>query len=409
MPSKDGLPIEEPVGGSNRLVDPIRRFFAIEAASGVMLVLATLAALVWVNLGSLTSYESFWHTSLAWRSVGPLGTTSLVHLVNDALMCLFFFVVGLEIKHEWMEGALQDRAFARLPVVAAIGGMIVPACIYLLLAGTTSGAHGWGIPIATDIAFMIGVTALLGSRVPLPVKTFLLALAIVDDLGAIVVIALFYAGQMHWMWLFGALGIITCIAILSRVGNLPNTVFVALGIMLWYATWLSGVHATIAGVALAFVTPLHRNGRPHVQDLLDRLHAPANFVVIPLFALANAGVVLGGGLGPEGMRIGAGIVVGLVVGKAIGVFGASWLAIKCGYARLGTGMSWSDLFGAGCLAGIGFTMSLFITELAFVGQSRALAHDAKIAILVASVIGAGLGWLVFAVKQAPDIKVVDQA
>ncbi len=407
MPSIGGVPNDEP--GSNRFTDPIRRFLAIEAASGVMLVLATLAALVWVNLGSLTSYESFWHSSLGWRSIGPLGTTSLVHLVNDALMCLFFFVVGLEIKHEWMEGALQDRAFARLPIVAAVGGMIVPACIYLLIAGGTSGAHGWGIPVATDIAFMIGVTALLGARVPLPVKTFLLALAIVDDLGAIVVIALFYSGQLHRMWLGVALVIVAGVAILSRRGNLPNVVFVALGIMLWYATWLSGVHATIAGVALAFVTPLHRNGRPLAQDLLDRLHAPANFVVVPLFALANAGVVLRGGLGPEGMRVGAGIVLGLVVGKAIGVFGASWLAIKCGYARLGTGMSWSDLFGAGCLAGIGFTMSLFITELAFVGPTRGLAHDAKIAILVASLIGATLGWLVFAVKRPPDNNVLDQA
>lgn len=383
------------------LIEPFRRFLAIEAASGILLVGATALALVWVNLGSATGYEHFWSSAAHVSWAGRLGGMDLHTFVNDALMTLFFFVVGLEIKLEWFQGALRDRRFARLPIVAALGGMIVPAVLYFAIARGTVGQHGWGIPMATDIAFVVGVMALLGSRVPQPIKVFLLTLAIVDDLGAIVVIAVFYASDLQWTWLgFEVLGLVAMV-VLRRLGVQTIWVYVVVGLTVWYFTWQSGVHATIAGVAIAFLTPLQVRRRGDVWsplgDLLERLHPWSSFVVVPLFALANAGVALTGSSGADGTRVAFGIIAGLLVGKCVGVAGASWCAVKLRAAALPGGVRWSHLIGAGLLAGIGFTMSLFITELAFTGgEAHELADAAKRAILGASVTAAILGSLVFA-------------
>ncbi len=391
---------DTPSGAGRRLIAAVRRFLAVEAASGVVLVAATVIALVWVNVGSESSYRSLWeaHPDIGWA--GRLGHLDLHGFVNDGLMTIFFFVVGLEIKYEWVRGALQDRRFARLPIIAALGGMIVPALLYVAFAAGTPAGHGWGIPMATDIAFVVGVMALLGSRVPAPVKVFLLTLAIVDDLGAIVVIAVFYAGDLQWGWLgLTALGLAVTTAMRSLAVQ-RIWLYVLIGVPVWFATWQSGVHATIAGVALAFITPMNvrvgdRVWSP-IERLLEWLHPWSSFVVIPLFALANAGVVLAGDTGPDGGRVAAGIVVGLVVGKCVGVAGASLVTVRAGVATLPDQVRRSHLVGAGLLAGIGFTMSLFITDLAFSGfEAAELTDTAKRAVLSASLIAAIAGSVVF--------------
>lgn len=386
--------------GARAVVDAVRRFLAVEAASGVLLVAATIAALVWVNVGSESSYRSLLGASpdLGWA--GRLGHMDLHEFVNDAAMTIFFFVVGLEIKFEWVRGALQDRRFARLPIIAALGGMIVPALLYTVFAAGTPAGHGWGIAMATDIAFVVGVMALLGPRVPTPVKVFLLTLAIVDDLGAIVVIAVFYAGDLQWGWLAAAVVGLAVVAAMRSFAVQRIWLYVLVGVPVWFATWQSGVHATIAGVALALITPMHvRRGDDvwsPIERLLERLHPWSSFVVVPLFALANAGVVIAGDSGPDGGRVAAGIVVGLVAGKCIGVAGASFVAVRVRAAALPEGVRWSHLGGAGLLAGIGFTMSLFITELAFSGVEAAeLTDTAKRAILAASLVAAVLGSAAF--------------
>lgn len=388
-------------GPGRRLIDAFRGFLAIEAASGLLLVAATAIALVWVNLGSASSYESLWaaHLDIDWA--GRLGRIDLHEFVNDALMTVFFFVVGLEIKFEWLSGALQNRRFARLPIIAAVGGMVVPALLYTAFAAGTPAGHGWGIPMATDIAFVVGVMALLGPRVPTPIKVFLLTLAIVDDLGAIVVIAVFYAGDLQWGWLLAALVGLGVVAAMRTVGVRSVWPYVVVGIPVWFATWQSGVHATIAGVALALLTPLQvRRGSEvwsPIERLIRTLHPWSSFVVVPLFALANAGVVLAGDSGPDGGRVAAGIVVGLVVGKCVGVAGSSFVAVRLGAAALPGGVRWSHVVGAGLLAGIGFTMSLFITDLAFSGFEAAdLTDAAKKAILGASLLAAVIGSATFA-------------
>jgi NhaA family Na+:H+ antiporter len=401
------------------VVQPIQRFTSVESAAGVALAVATAIALVWANSGLSDSYRTLWLHELT-ASIGSSSVTiDLRHIVDDGLMAVFFFVIGLEIKREWCFGELRDRRAARLPIVAALGGMAVPALLYTALAGSTAAGHGWGIPMATDIAFVVGVVALLGRRVPAPIKVFLLTLAIVDDLGAIVVIAVFYAGTIDAPWLGVAvvgLGVVVGLRALGVARYLP---YVVVGVVVWFATWQSGVHATMAGVVLALLTPVRPvgsasepepvadardaavleedgEGSPlaHLEDLL---HPWASFVVVPLFALANAGVRLTTDLPDAGLRVTAGVVAGLVVGKLVGVVGASWLAVRLRVAGLPEGVRWTHLAGAGALAGIGFTMSLFVTELAFVHTSDGgeLVGAAKQAILVASVVAAALGSLVF--------------
>lgn len=384
---------------------------AIESAAGIALVVATVAALVLANSGLADWYGRFWHNRVA-LSIGSASfDIDLRGVVDDGLMAIFFFVIGLEIKREWCDGELRDRRAARLPVVAALGGMIVPAVLFTVIAGSTAAGHGWGIPMATDIAFVVGVMALLGSRVPQPIKVFLLTLAIVDDLGAIVVIAVFYAGPIHWGWFAGALVGLAVVAGLRRLGVARYLPFVVVGVAVWFATWQSGVHATIAGVALAFLTPV-RPVRDHADrtDGLDGsplarleelLHPWASFVIVPIFALANAGVELTTDLPDDGVRVLVGIVVGLVVGKFTGVLIACWLAVRSRFASLPRGIGWRHIAGAGALAGIGFTMSLFVTELAFVHSEAgaAFANTARQAILLASVLAAALGSAIFAISR----------
>ena len=388
------------------MVKQLRRFLEIEAMSGIVLLVATLAALVWVNGVSEASYERVWSARLDVAGFGRLGHLNLHEFVNDGLMTVFFFVVALEIKREWFQGTMQDRRFARLPIAAALGGMLVPAVLYLVIVGGRPGGHGWGIPMATDIAFVAGVMALLGSRVPRPIKVFLLTLAIVDDLGAIVVIAIAYTSNLKAAWLVGVVAGLAVVVGLRLVGVQRTWVFVVVGLPIWYAMWQSGAHATLAGVALAFLTPMQAREREAdqvwspVDRLLDRLHRWSSYLIVPLFALANAGVALGGESTTAGMRVAAGIVVGLVVGKCVGVVAASWIAVRFGGASLPSGVGWVQMIGAGLLAGVGFTMSLFITELAFSGpDAAALATSAKRAILVASLVAAAAGAAIFASRR----------
>ncbi len=405
-PDVPPIPGAVPAFLARNVVQPIQDFLEIEAAGGLLLAAATLIAIVWANSPFEASYSTLWHTEIG-VSLGRWGgTTTLQHFVDDGLMAVFFFVIGLEIKREWLFGELRDRRAAVLPIVAALGGMAVPALLFIVIAGSTQASHGWGIPMATDIAFVVGIMALLGSRVPSPLKVFLLTLAIVDDLGAIVVIAVFYAGSLKWGYL--AVAVIGLVVVLGMrwlgIRWFPAYVFVAL--VVWYATLLSGVHATIAGVALAFCTPAtpltargvrlkdatSPDGSP-LQKLEDALHPWVSFVIVPVFALANAGVVISGSVGPEGFRVIAGIAIGLVVGKAVGVTGTSWLVVRLGLARRPEGVSWLQMLGAGLLAGIGFTMSLFVTDLAFKysPETEELVTLAKEGVLLASIIAAVLG------------------
>jgi NhaA family Na+:H+ antiporter len=408
------------------IAQPLRAFLEIEASGGILLLAATVVALVWANSPWSHGYEAVWSAQLrlsvgSWHFDETLGL-----LVNDGLMAVFFFVIGLEIKREWVTGELRDRRAALLPVVAALGGMVVPALIYVAFTSGTAGGHGWGIPMATDIAFALGVVALLGTRVPSPLKVFLLTLAIVDDIGAIVVIAVFYGTHLSWTWLAVAVGLLAVVAVLgrSRVRWLP--VYVLLGVVTWYATYRSGVHATMAGVALGLLTPaapfqpeavaagvgerlragpvpsavaLQRMGRLARESVsvLDRiettLHPWTSYLIVPAFALANAGVPLGDGVHGEGLAVALGVGVGLVVGKTVGVAGAAWLVIRAGLARLPTGVRWTQVLGVAMLAGIGFTVSLFVTSLAFAPGTAGmhLASHAKVGILGASFVAAVSG------------------
>lgn len=433
-PAPDDLWRQGPVfGASDRplakyVARPVRDFLRIEAAGSILLLLATLAALLWVNLpfdGWADGYDRFWHTPLAveigdWRL-----EETLQHWVNDALMTLFFFVVGLEIKYELVHGDLRDPRTAALPIIGAVGGMVVPALLYLAVAGGGPARDGWGIPMATDIAFAVGVLGVLGRRIPSAARLFLLTLAIVDDIGAIVVIAIFYTADLHLEWLAVALALVAAMAALraARVWAIP--VYVVLGVATWFAMLESGVHATLAGVAIGLLTPavalvrpevasqyaadslrdheldaeeLHRlrfllaESVPVVERLQNRLHPVSSYVVLPVFALANAGVALGdGALGDAlGSTVALGIGAGLVLGKPFGIALACYVAIRLGVGRMPAGTSWPQLFGVGAVAGIGFTVSLFIAGLSFPGSPE-LTADAKVGILLASLVAAVVG------------------
>ncbi|HEX2038856.1 MAG TPA: Na+/H+ antiporter NhaA [Acidimicrobiales bacterium] len=341
----------------------LRRFLHDEAAGGVALVAATVVALVWANV-SHGSYEDVWH-----------GRLDLRHWVNEGLMAVFFFVVGLEVRRE-----LRTLRTAVLPMVAALGGMVVPAVLYLLIAG----GRGWGIPMATDIAFAVGVLALLGRRVPAGLKLFLLTLAVVDDIGAVIVIALVYSEGVEPVPLLAAAAFLAAAA---ATGRPWPSVVLAVGV--WAALLDSGVHATLAGVAAAFVVPAG-------QEVEERLHPWTSFVVVPVFALANAGVELD----LATSKVTWGVLVGLVVGKPLGIVGASWLAVRLGQAELPRGVRWPHVVGGGALAGIGFTVSLFVAGVAF--DSPEPAEAAKVAILGASVAAASLGAAVLTFWRAKN-------
>ena len=393
-----------------RAMQPLVRFLHVEAASAIVLLVATAAALVWANSRWQDGYESFWSTTVHIQVGSYVFDEDLVHVVNDALMALFFFVVGMEIKRELVVGELRDRRVVALPAFAALGGMLLPALIYAAFNAGGAGADGWGIPMATDIAFAMGVAAVLGNRVPSPVKLLLLTLAIVDDIGAIAVIAVFYTDHLSLGMLAVAAGLAVLVRAMYRVNVTLAVPFVAAGIALWLAVYESGVHATIAGVALGLVTPALPTRGEYEGDtittsiddsaspcdrLIDAFHPWTSYVVLPIFALANAGIPLSMDALRDPSDVLLGVTVGLVAGKLVGVVSFSWLAVRLGLGRLPPGTRWGHIIGLGAVAGIGFTVSLFIAGLAL--DPGPLQDDAKMGVLVASVVAAVLATLVFTV------------
>ncbi len=426
-----------------RFARPLRRFTQLEAASGIVLLVAAFAAILWANLPVFgDSYTEFWETEF------DVSLGSLLHLqetlkevVNDGLMVIFFFVVGLEIKRELRLGDLRDRRAAALPAIAALGGMIVPAAIFLSFNAATEASSGWGIPMATDIAFAVGIVALLGSRVPSTAKLFLLALAIADDIGAIAVIAIFYTDELSLPWL--ATGLLLLAVIFGAKHNHVRNVgfYWLVGIGVWFAIFESGVHATLAGVALGFMTPssAYYGGREydrkaretldlysaddsttpareHVEHealqlatvaresvspltrLEEALHPWSSFLVIPIFALANAGVVFSDISVGDALTssVALGVSIGLVAGKIIGITLATWIAIRLGLGVFPRGTGWVDIVGLSALAGVGFTVSLFITELAF--ENPLFTDQAKIGIFLGSFLAGAIGYTLLRAK-----------
>ncbi len=418
-----------------KVLYPLTAFLHTESAGGILLIFCAVIALVWANSPWADTYTALWAIKV---TVGPL-TESLLHWINDGLMAIFFFVVGLEIKREVLVGELASPRQAALPIAAAIGGMVVPALLYIVINAGGAGGAGWGIPMATDIAFSLGVLALLGSRVPTSLKIFLAALAIVDDLGAVLVIALFYTTNISWTALSVGIGLI-CILIAANLLRARHPLLYALlGTGLWIAFLQSGIHATIAGVILALTIPartrvdtgeflqraeaalqefdnagdeapniltnggqqaalreladLSEGVQTPLQRLEHALHPWVAFLIVPLFALANAGVALTTGLRETiAEPVTIGVFIGLLFGKQIGVMLSAWVVTKLGFAELPEGVRWSHLYGVGWLAGIGFTMSLFIGSLAF--GAGPLLDAAKVGILAASFIAGIVGWTI---------------
>jgi NhaA family Na+:H+ antiporter len=403
-----------------RLPTPLVEFLHFEAAGGIVLVVAAVVALIWANSPWQDSYHTLWSTHLSLSLGSRSLDLTLQDWINDGLMSIFFFVVGLEIKREVVEGELRDPRRAALPAVAAVGGMLVPALIYLALNAGGEGAHGWGIPMATDIAMAVGIVSLFGARVSPSLKLFLLALAIVDDIGAIIVIALAYSHGFELEAALAAAALIIVVLVLRWLGVRPVLVYVVLAAVLWLALFESGLHATIAGVVLGLLAPtdplrvpelvdeeklvdvstpeaaqetvvLARESVSVVARLEHLLHPWTSLVIVPLFALANAGVTLSSSAvsAATTSAVAYGVLLGLVVGKLVGISLFSWLAVRLRIGVLPPGVGWTGVIGVAALAGIGFTVSLFVTELAF--SESSLQYEAKIAILVAAVVAAGLG------------------
>lgn len=404
---------------------PIAGFLKVEAAGGMVLLVAAVAAMVLANSPWSDAYESFLHTEVDLTLGGLRLDGDVAHWVNDALMVFFFFVVGLEIKYEIVSGELRDPRRAAVPIIAAFGGMIVPALIYTAFNAGGDGAQGWGIPMATDIAFAVGVLGLLGRRIPSPARVFLLTLAIVDDIGAIAVIAVFYTADLSLGWLAAAaVGVLAMLA-LRWVRVWSMSAYVVMGAFVWLATYESGVHATIAGVVIGLLTPARpllesavaqnyareamRDGVVDADELnryrfllgesvsvaerLERrMHPWTSYVVLPVFAFCNAGIDLRGGVLADAMTspVTAGVAVGLVVGKIVGVTAASWLAVVSGIGRLPGRTTWTMLVGLAAVAGIGFTVSLFIAGLTFEPGST-MESASKVGILGGSLVAAIIG------------------
>lgn len=416
----------------------LRAFLATETGGAGLLLVATLIALVWANSWWSESYFELWHTDLS-VSLGGVGELDLdlQHWVNDGLMVWFFYVVGLEIRRELALGELRDRRAAAVPAIAAIAGMVGPALVYTAFNAGGPGAQGWGIVMATDIAFVLGTLALLGSRVPPGVRVFLLTLAIVDDVGAIAVIAIFYSHGFSLEWFLAAAGIFGAIVLLLRVGPVwRGPAYFIAGTILWFATLQSGIHPTIAGVLMGLVTAVHPPQRADVERAasLTRLfrrdpdsgtgraavleigaavsanerfqqaiHPWTSYLVIPVFAIANAGVSLGDGrIGDAlGSTITIGVIAGLVLGKAIGISAATLTAVRLRVGPLPTGVGRGHVGGAATLAGIGFTVSLFVADLAF--DDQLLRDQAKIGVLAASVVAAVVGLAILARRPRPEL------
>ena len=428
-------PIRMPWSRSSRavprlVVQPLQRFLHLEISGGLVLLAATAIALAWANVAT-GGYHAFWTRELT-LSIGDWSLTEdLRAVVNDGLMALFFLVIGLEVKRELTVGELSSRQAILLPLFAALGGMLLPAAIFLLLSGGGPEAAGWGIPMATDLAFALGALAALGRRVPPALMAFLLGVAVIDDIGEIRVGGAAYTGGIQFLWLAGALAGLGMMFALRRVGVRNLGPYIVLGFLVWFATFESGVHATIAGVAIGLLTPVRPFQDPtaataHTRRLLEEhdqneagepadagrwlrlawlaretvspltrlehsLHPWSSFVVLPIFALANAGIVLNHAALTAAFETPLAVAVGLslVVGKALGLTGGAALAIALGITSLPRGVRWSHMVGVGTLAGIGFTVSLFISELAY--DEPDMVSAAKIGVFAGSLIAAGLG------------------
>ena len=432
---------------SHPIIGPLQAFFRAEAAGGILLLVCAVVAFAWANSPFAESYFDVWQTTVTVGAGSFVISKALLLWINDGLMAIFFLLVGLEIKREVLGGELSNPKSAALAVAAALGGMVVPALAYVLLNAGGAGAAGWGIPMATDIAFALGVLVLLGDRVPIALKIFLTALAIVDDLGAVLVIALFYTAKVSTTALIWAGILLAVLVVMNRMGVMKTALYMIVGLGLWLAFLKSGVHATVAGVLLALTIPVHR--RLDAPDFLDRardylssfaedvrpgeteptlqqqnaifalenaceeaetplarlehgLHKPVAFLIIPIFALANAGVAVSGGFAELfASPVTLGIVLGLVVGKPIGITLLAWLSVKTGLATLPAGATWRQVIGISALCGIGFTMSIFIANLAFPGQA-ALLDSAKLGILVGSLVSGLIGWMLLVRSTPPS-------
>ncbi len=426
-----GTKIAKPIGPKTpieRAVGPIQRFMQVESSGGILLIASALVALIWANVPGLSDsyFQAFKET---YFSIGPKGaelTKPVYWWINDLLMAVFFLLVGLEIKREVLSGELSSFKKASLPIAAAIGGMLVPALLYFFLNQSGPQSKGWGIPMATDIAFALGLLALLGKRVPIGLKVFLTALAIIDDIGAVLVIAIFYTPDLQAVQLLYCGLAWGAMVVMNMLGVRRLTPYAFPAALVWYFMLQSGVHATLAGILAAFAIPCRprldlgdftermdhlvetvkqgaRSGAffemavriKQVESPLERLerwlHPWVAFFIVPVFALANAGVKLGGDTGgAAGGTVIMGIALGLIVGKLVGIFGFSFLAVKLGFGALPQGVNWTKIAGAASLAGIGFTMSLFIGGLAF-KQAPELIDAAKIGILAASGVSAVVG------------------
>jgi len=384
------------------LKDSLLGFFKKESSTGILLMLATVAAMTVANSPFKHFYDEFNQIPVV-VSIGTLTIAKpLLLWINDGLMAIFFFMVGLEIKREVVEGELRDPKKIAVPAMAALGGMVVPALIYTLFNhGDPQAMAGWAIPTATDIAFALGILSLLGNRVPAVLKLFLLTLAIIDDLGAIIIIALFYTSGLSYLSLGIVAATIVILFLMNRYGIVNNTAYVLIGVVMWVAMLKSGVHATLAGVILGLFIPI-KNNKASFHALEHSLHGPVNHVILPLFAFVNTGIDFAN-ITARDLKdaITMGIVLGLFVGKQLGIFLFSWVAIKLGLGRLPEGVTWRHLYGLAILGGVGFTMSLFIGSLAFEcsGEACLSMVDERMGILIGSLLSGVAGYLML--RAAP--------
>jgi NhaA family Na+:H+ antiporter len=372
-----------------KLSKTFQNFFSSKKSSGIVLIVCTIVSLAITNSIIGANYLSLWQMYI--------GGLSVEHWINDALMAIFFLFIGLELERELYVGELSDFKNALLPIIAAIGGLTTPALIHFIFNNGTPAQSGIGIPMATDIAFALGVLALLGSRVPASLKIFLTALAVMDDLGAIIVIAVFYTAKLSFLYLVGALFVWALLVVLNRFFRVMSLIpYLVGGALMWFLMLKSGVHATIAGVLLAFAIPFSNKEDDEESPshrLEHFLHKPVAFIILPIFALANTGIIIGGDWFQSlSTSNSLGVILGLLIGKPIGITILSFIAVSIGICRLPLDLNWRHIFGAGILGGIGFTMSIFITNLAFVGESEVI-NASKMAILLASLTAGTIGFL----------------
>ena len=388
------------------LVQTVRDFLQLESAAGILLVAAALFAMLLANTFLSGFYDRLLHTPVAIQ-VGDFAINKpLLLWINDGLMAVFFFLVGLELKREVLEGELRRVNQIILPAVAAIGGMVVPALIYAYInQDSPTALRGWAIPTATDIAFALGILQLLGPRVPNSLKIFLMTLAIFDDVGAIIIIALFFTSELSTTALTVASGSLLFLFVMNHLRVMNIAAYLIVGLVLWSSVLKSGVHATLAGIVLALFIPLRDPNQPThspLRQLEHDLHPPVAYGILPLFAFANAGVAFTGSIALLWQPISLGISLGLFLGKQLGIFLSVWMMVKLGFTRLPTGASWLQLYGIALLCGIGFTMSLFIGTLAFAEQAQAIANEVRLGILFGTLLSAIAGYLVLRFACKPS-------